>query len=67
MRAAMFSCVLTYAKGVFLELRGEVRDVGQAVEVSLQHIPAHLIVERVAELCWHLEEKQKQMRKNIFK
>lgn len=42
--------VLTDAKGVFLELGREVRSVGQAVQVALKHIPAHLEVERVAEL-----------------
>lgn len=47
--------VLTYAKGVFLEFWGEVGEVSQAVVVSLQNIPAHLIVEWVAELCWNLE------------
>lgn len=50
---------LTYAKRVFLELGCEVRGVGHAVEVSLQDIPAHFIVERVAELCWHLEDKNR--------
>ncbi len=38
------------------------RDVGQTVEVSLQDIPAHLIVERVAELWWHLEEEDRKYR-----
>lgn len=28
----------------------------QAVEVSLEDIPAHLIVERIAELCWDLKK-----------
>ena len=51
-------CVLTDAKGVLLELGGEVRRVGETVEVALQHVPAHLIVERVAELGWNLEERQ---------
>ena len=49
-------CVLlTDAQGVFLELWGEVGGVGQAEQVPLQHVPAHLKVERVAELRRHLE------------
>lgn len=32
-------------------------DVSQAIEVSLQDIPAHLVVEWVAELCWHLKKE----------
>lgn len=51
--------ILTYAKRIFLELRGEVGDVSQAVEVSLQNIPAHLVVEWVSELCWNLEEEDR--------
>lgn len=51
--------ILTYTKGVLLELRGEVRDVGQTVKVSLQDVPAHLIVKRVPELCWHLGDVDK--------
>lgn len=42
-----------------MELWSEVGDVGEAVEVSLQDIPAHLIVEGVAELCWYLLEDRK--------
>lgn len=30
----------------------------QAVEVSLEDIPAHLIVERIAELYWDLKENR---------
>lgn len=30
----------------------------QAVEVSLEDIPAHLIVERIAELCRDLKENR---------
>lgn len=51
--------ILTYTEGVLLELRGEVRDVGQTVKVSLQDVPAHLIVKRVPELCWHLGDVDK--------
>lgn len=51
--------ILTYTEGVLLELRGEVRDVCQTVKVSLQDVPAHLIVKRVPELCWHLGDVDK--------
>lgn len=32
----------------------------QAVEVSLEDIPTHLIVERIAELCWNLKETREK-------
>ena len=42
-------------------------DVGLTVEVSLQDVPAHLIVKRVAELCWHLEEEERNRNvSNVF-
>lgn len=33
----------------------------QAVEVSLKDIPAHLIVERIAEFCWDLKENVQEL------
>lgn len=48
---------LTYSQRVFLELWGQVRDVGHAVEVSLQDVPTHLVVEWVAEFGWYLKEE----------
>lgn len=46
--------VLTNAQRVFLELRDEVWCVGHAVQITLQHVPAHLIIERIPELSRHL-------------
>lgn len=53
------ACVHTNAQWVFLELWCEVRSLGQAEDVSFQHIPAHFIIEGVTELCWNLRRKQK--------
>lgn len=49
-----------------MELSSEVGDVGETVEVSFQDIPAHLIVERVTELWWHLEEEDRKRLGKIY-
>lgn len=46
--------VLTDAQRVFLELRDEVWCVGHAVQITFQHVPAHLIIEWIPELSRHL-------------
>lgn len=45
---------LTHTQRLPLKVLGEVRLFGHAVDISLQHIPAHLIVEWVAKLCGDL-------------
>jgi hypothetical protein len=55
---SMSSCVfLTLKRAIFVELLGEVGLLGQAADVPLQHIPAHLVVKRVAEFGVHLRIK----------
>ena len=49
--------LLTLKRAFLMELLGEVGLVGQAVDIALQHIPAHLVVKRVAELGVHLRIK----------
>lgn len=39
---------------MFLEFWREVGGPGQAEDVALQHVPAHLVKERVAKLDWDL-------------
>ncbi len=51
---SMFACVHTNAQRVFLKLRCEVGSLGQAEDVALQHVPAHLVVEGVTKLHWNL-------------
>lgn len=60
-RKTLFSFILTNAERILLELRGEVGDVGQTEEVSLYDVPAHLIVKWVPELCWHLNNDDRNM------
>lgn len=55
---ALLFVLLTYSERVFLELCGEVGDVGHAVEVSLQDVPTHFVVEWVAEFGWYLKEER---------
>lgn len=44
------------------------RGVGQTVEVTLQHVPTHLVIEWVTELSWDLErEKKKNTSYNLHK
>ena len=62
-KVSLCSSILTDAEGVFLEFRGEVGDAGQAVEVSLQDIPANLIVEGETKLGMNLKNRDK---KHVF-
>lgn len=48
-------CIHTNAQRVFLKLWCQVGGPGQAEDVTLQHIPAHLVVEGVTKLNWHLQ------------
>lgn len=41
-----------------MELCGQVGDVGHTVQVSLQDVPTHLVVEWVAEFGWDLKEER---------
>ncbi len=49
-------CQFSQLTSVSAELQAEVRTSGQAVHIPLQHIPAHLIEERVAEFGVHLKQ-----------
>lgn len=40
---------------MFLKLWCEVGSLGDAEDVALQHVPAHLIVERITKLHWNLQ------------
>lgn len=61
----LFACVHTNAQRVLLELWCEVGGFGQAEDVALQHVPAHLVEEGVAELQWNLRWKRQQAQTSI--
>lgn len=54
------ACGHTNAQWVFLELWSEVGDLGQAEDVTLQHVPAHLVVEGITKLNWNLRWRWKK-------
>lgn len=55
---ALLFVLLTYSERIFLELCGQVGDVGHTVQVSLQDVPTHLVIEWVAEFGWDLKEER---------
>lgn len=48
---------LTHTERFLLEVLGQVRAAGDAVDVALQHVPTHLVIEGVTELIWDLEKR----------
>ena len=50
---------ITYTQGVLREFGCEVRDVGKTVEVTLQHIPTQLVIERETKLRGHLQVRDR--------
>lgn len=52
---------LTHAEGFLLEVLGEVGAAGDAVHVTLQHVPTHLVIEGITKFIWDLQNRQEDL------
>lgn len=49
---------LTHAERFLLEVLGQMRTAGDAVDVALQHVPTHLVIEGITKLIWDLQKRE---------
>lgn len=49
---------LTHTERFLLEVLGQMRAAGDAVDIALQHVPTHLVIEGITKLIWDLRKRQ---------